>query len=268
MIDRRTSPDCQAFRARKLADPHCHDAPLEAHARRCPPCAAYASGLEQFENRLHSAAVAACGDVPPGLCERILADTGTGTGTGAGAGASGAARTSWFAALLDKLGGGGTRIGLVPAMGLMAAALALGLAGLAALDTTDDANPMARRMIAHVVSEPGIFELDDEVPEHAVRQVFAQLGGRLEGSLGQVRHLGECYVDGRRVDHLLVQTPEGEASLILLPGEALADGQHSEQGFTATFIPLPRGSLGIVTRSEDEARRIRNRLQRTVRMQG
>jgi len=255
--------DCRKFRTQKLADPMCRDATVQAHAAHCPPCAQYAAKLEQFEQKLRVSAVDACGDMPPDLCERILAQLGQPSATGSAP----APRKSWFAALLDKLGGGGTRTWFAPTMGAMAMTLVLGVAGLIAFNLSNEPSPMARSVIAHVVSEPGVFELDEQVPENAVQLAFAQLGGRLEGSLGEVRHLGTCMLEGKLVHHLLVETPDGQATLMLVPGEALDSGAHSEQGYTATFIPLPKGSLGIVTRSEDTARKLKTRLERSVRVQ-
>ncbi len=255
--------DCRKFRTQKLADPMCRDAAVQAHAGNCPPCAQYAAKLEQFEQKLRVSAVDACGDMPPDLCERILAQLGQPSATGSAS----APRKSWFAALMDKLGGGGTTW-FAPTMGAMAMTLVLGVAGLIAFNLSNEPSPMARSVIAHVISEPSVFELDEQVPENAVQLAFAQLGGRLEGSLGEVRHLGVCNIDGKLVHHLLVQTPDGQATLMLVPGEALKGGAHSEQGYTATFIPLPKGSLGIVTRSPEEARRLKARLTRTVHVEG
>ena len=255
--------DCRKFRTQKLADPMCHDAAVQAHAAHCPPCAQYAAKLEQFEQKLRCCAVDACGDMPPDLSERILAQVAPPSATQSAP----APHKSWFAALLDKFGGGGTRTWFAPTMGAMAMTLVLGVAGLIAFNLSNEPNPMARSVIAHVVSEPGIFDLNDQVPSSAVQLAFAQLGGRLEGSLGEVRHLGTCMLEGKLVHHLLVETSDGQATLMLVPGEALEAGAHSEQGYTATFIPLPKGSLGIVTRSEDSARKLKARLERSVRVQ-
>jgi len=256
--------DCRKFRKQKLADPMCRDIGVLAHARLCPPCAKYAAKLEQFEQKLRVSAVDACGDMPPDLCDKILAKLPQQPSPGD----SSTSRRSWFAALLDKLGGGGTRTWFAPAMGAMAMTLVLGVAGLLAFNLSSEPDPMARSVIAHVISEPGVFELNEQVPDNAVQLAFAQLGGRVQGSLGQVRHLGTCMLEGKLVHHLLVQTPEGEATLMLVPGEAIEGGLHSEQGFTATFIPLPKGSLGIVTRSQEEARRLKERLSQSVRVEG
>jgi hypothetical protein len=86
--------DCKKFRTQKLADPMCRDAAVQAHAEHCPPCAQYAAKLEQFEQKLRCCAVDACGDMPPDLCERILAQTRQPAATSSAR----AARQSWRAA--------------------------------------------------------------------------------------------------------------------------------------------------------------------------
>ncbi len=253
--------DCKNFKARKLADPLCTEAEVRAHAAHCPPCAQYAEKLEQFENRLRCSAVDCCGDVPSDLADRIIATHCP------PASSAGAPRKSLFATLLDKLtGGGGPSAWFAPTMGAVTMTLLLGAAGLVALNLSDDSSPLARSLIAHVISEPGVFELQHEIPDDAVHLAFAQLGGRVEGSLGNVRHLGTCMLEGRLVHHLLLETPDGQATLMLVPGEAINADAQSDQGFSAAILPLPRGSLGIVTRSEDQAQRLKARLKQSVRV--
>ncbi len=255
--------DCRKFKARKLADPLCREADVRLHAALCPPCAKYAEKLEQFENRLRRSAVDCCGDVPGDLADRIIAQHTLPP-------SAPPPRKSLFAALLDKLrgGAGGPGVWFAPTMGAMAMTLVLGVAGLIALNLSDEPSPLARSLIAHVISEPGVFELDEDVPENAVQLAFAQLGGRLEGSLGNVRHLGTCLLEGKLVHHLLVETPDGQATLMLVPGQAVSADARNHQGFSASIIPLPKGSLGIVTRSEEEAQRVKARLEKSVRVQG
>jgi len=88
--------DCSKFRKLKLADPMCRDIGVLDHARLCPPCAKYAAKLEQFEQTLRVSAVDACGDMPPDLCDRILAQEGQQPAPGN----SSTPRRSWLTALI------------------------------------------------------------------------------------------------------------------------------------------------------------------------
>ncbi|MCW5622164.1 MAG: DUF3379 family protein, partial [Burkholderiales bacterium] len=181
---------------------------------------------------------------------------------------TGRSRGSLLARIRQRLGGGGTRGWFAPAMGALAMTLVLGTAALVAFNLSSEPDPVARVVIAHVLSEPRIFTLRDQVSAGKISAAFARIGGTVEGSLGEVRHLGYCLMGGKLVHHLLLETPEGEATLILIPGEILNQDPHSEQGMTATLIPLSKGTVGIVARSEDITSKVRERVTRSVRVAG
>lgn len=249
--------DCKTFHEQKLADPFCNEASVQEHAAACPSCARFASKLEGFERQLRSCAMGAC-EIPKDLAECIIARHCTVRPRG-----------SLLAAIRQRLGGGGTSRGwFAPVLGALAMTLILGTAALVAFNVSSGSDPMARVVIAHVLSEPRIFSLRNQVSEGKISAAFARVGGTVEGSLGEVRHLGYCLMGGKLVHHLLLETPEGEATLILIPGEILDQDPHSEQGMTATLIPLSKGSVGIVARSEDITSKVRERVTRTVRVEG
>lgn len=255
MIDRENI-DCRGFRERKLSDPLCADQALHAHARGCPPCAHYAAKLEAFERDLRDCATVAC-KVPTDLAQSII-ERCCGSGT----------KRSLFAALVARLSGLGPRSWFVPATGALATALLLGLAGMVAFDVSTRPEPLAHEVIAHVLSEPDVLDMREDVPAEAVQAAFAGIGGRLHRAIGEVRFLGTCVMNGQVVQHLLVQTPEGEVSLILLSGTLLDSGPYSSQGMTSVLLPLQRGSIGIVTRSADTARKIHERITGAVTVEG
>lgn len=280
--------DCRDFREQKLADPFARDDAVARHAERCPPCAKFAAELEVFEHRLRD-----CIDceVPDDLGTRILAQPRADDGpahiaaararesmpepasTSASAAARAAARKSWLTRLLDRLGGG-TKTWLMPALAGFGGVFALGIVGTVSFHLLGGPPPLARTMIAHVRSEPAIFSLDQVTLDTDVRDAFGALGGTVGAggdvarSLGRVRFLGTCVIDGKRVQHLLVDTDDGEATLLLMPGERVDTGVSSENGFSAAVIPLRQGSLGVVTRSPDSAAKVRTRLRRAMQIEG
>jgi hypothetical protein len=168
---------------------------------------------------------------------------------------------------LRRIGGGGP-IWFGPALGAAAATVVIAIGGFVAFNLAARTDPLARVVIAHVVSEPGFEHLRDNVQHAAVARVFSRYGGRLEGSLGQVHHLGNCVIDGVVVQHLFVQTPAGDAALILVPGNPREARPHTQGEYTAILLPLKRGSLGIVTRSRDSALKVQELLTRQVRVEG
>lgn len=251
--------DCEGFRAQKLADPYARGEAVVRHAERCPPCAKFAAELEVFEHQLRDCIDC---DVPDDLNARILGHV-----------PRSADRKSWLARLLARLGRGNTTW-FMPAMAGFGGVLALGIVGAVSFHLLRGPPPLARAMIAHVRSEPAIFGLDQVTLDADVRDAFGALGGTLgaggdiAGSLGRVRFLGTCVIAGKRVQHLLVNTDDGEATLLLIPGERVDTGVSSDDGFSAAVIPLRQGSLGIVTRSPESATRVRDRLRRAMQIEG
>lgn len=261
--------DCEGFRAQKLADPYARDEAVVRHAERCPPCAKFAAKLEVFEHQLRDCIDC---DVPDDLGARILGHVRA-SDASAHASPPDADRRSWLSRLFARLGGSNTTW-FMPAMAGFGGVLALGIVGAVSFHLLSGPPPLARAMIAHVRSEPAIFGLDQVTLDADVRDAFGALGGTVGAggdvarSLGRVRFLGTCVIDGKRVQHLLVNTDDGEATLLLIPGERFDTGVSSDEGFSAALIPLRQGSLGIVTRSPESAIRVRDRLRRAMQVEG
>jgi hypothetical protein len=248
----RDALDCVTCRDMKLADPRTRDAALLDHLRDCPPCARFASRNDAFEDRLCATAAV---PVPDGLAERIVLRRPR----------AGRLRR-WYERCLDALGGGDSAW-FGPALGGLTAGAALGIAVLLAYQRGDEPAPLAHSLIAHVVSEPQVLQQNGQVDEARVIDALARYGGRLERPLN-VRFLGECLIDGKTVHHLLVDTPNGLATLILVHGKAVSQEPHTENRFTVVILPLKDASLGIVTAPEVGALEVQRFMKQSIRVEG
>jgi hypothetical protein len=249
----RGALDCATCREMKLADPRASDPAVLEHLRRCPPCALFSSRIDAFEERLCATAEV---PVPDGLAERVLLRR-----------PRGGRLRRWYERCLDALGGGGRSAWFGPALGGLTAGAALGIAVLVAYERRSEPDPLARSIIAHVLSEPEVLQQNDRVPRARVIDTLARYGGRLEGPL-EVRFLGQCFIEGKMVDHLLVETPEGLATLILVQGEAISQEPHTENRFTAVILPLQDASLGIVTGPGASAAEVQRLMKQSIRVEG
>jgi hypothetical protein len=247
----RGALDCATCREMKLADPRARDPAVLEHLRHCPPCARFSSRIDAFEERL---CVAAEVPVPDGLAERVLLSRPRG----------GPLRRC-YERCLDALRGRSAWFG--PALGGLIAGAALGIAVLVVYERGNGPSPLARSIIAHVASEPEVLQQNDRVPRARVIDTLARYGGRLEGPL-EVRFLGQCRFEGKIVDHLLVDTPEGPATLILVPGEAISQKPHTENRFTVVIVPLKDASLGIVTAPEASAVEVQRLMKQSIKVEG
>ncbi len=108
-------------------------------------------------------------------------------------------------------------------------------------------SPLALAMMDHVIEAK--YELDDDgnVAPARVKAALAALGVQYRDAGYRVRHLADCLVAGRLGKHLVMNTPSGIVSFMILPdnGEAVPVRQKLGKGqFHAVFIPQPRAAYG------------------------
>jgi hypothetical protein len=107
-------------------------------------------------------------------------------------------------------------------------------------------------MIAHVIADRGALTARQAVSHEAVASALSHANFRLAGELGETTFLGYCLVGERIGIHLVVNTPEGRATVILLPGaEVRARQRESASGYEAAVLPLDGGIVGLVTDSPE-----------------
>ena len=108
-------------------------------------------------------------------------------------------------------------------------------------------SPLALAMMNHMIEAK--YELDDDgnVAPARVMASLAALGVQYRDAGYRVRHLADCLVAGRMGKHLVVSTPSGIVSFMIVPdnGEAMRRGQKLGKGqFHAVFTPQPRAAYG------------------------
>jgi hypothetical protein len=249
--------DCITFRNRKLAAPHETDMAALEHERVCAACAGFAREVEVFERRVQQVARVR---VPDGLAEQIVRGLRAQNMLGRNP------PQRLLDVLREALAGGGHRLSL--ALGAAAATLVIALAGVLAVTVGAGREALADRVIAHVIDEPEVLEAQEVVAPEQLSAAFARYGAKVRAPLGEVRHLGYCLVDGALAQHVVVGTPYGPVTLILVPGEAARSRPRTKDGFTAVVVPLRGGSLGIVTQSPGRIQPVEEFVTSRVRVEG
>lgn len=234
--------DCLTLRRIKLATPQDASPAVVEHLRDCAACTAFVSDLEAMEHRLHEVARV---PVPEGLAEQIILRH---------------RQPRWFSP-----GGWNLQWFSRNAMALAAGAV-LAVSALVGYNTIETSrNELAASFVAHVESEPEVLRANEYVEPARIRQAFARYGGELEGTIGEVRHLGRCPIDGVLADHILVQTTHGPATLILIPERrANLSSPRTLDGYAVVIVPLRHGSLGIITDTPARATEVRKLIKSQV----
>ena len=209
--------NCLEFHRAKLADPRRLPPEAQAHAAQCDACAAFAASVDEAERDVERTLATA---VPEGLADRILLRV------------HGArpARRVWAIAASVVL------------------AITLGVAAL--LYQPASADHYALQAIEHVAMEPESFTTVHLSDVPSLDELIRTSGGRLKAPLGNVRYVKLCPVDGGTGWHIVFETPEGLATLLVIPGQPLGTTQHASSAeWSALARPTRRGYYAVVTPS-------------------
>jgi hypothetical protein len=70
----------------------------------------------------------------------------------------------------------------------------------------------------------------------------------LSAAAGIVSYAASCAFRGHRVPHLVVQTPSGPVTVMVLVHESVSrPTQFDEQGYRGTIVPMPgHGSIAVL----------------------
>jgi hypothetical protein len=207
---------CFEFRRAVMVDPRRLDPGARAHADSCPGCREFLARSLEFEDRLADAFRV---PVPPGLGER-LARAATASSFGV---------TRWYG---------------------LAASIVLAIALVAALAWPRN-DPLALAGIDFVVFEESQAIADAKPADPAaLRRIALEMGVSLPAQLGEVRYIGTCPFAGTTAHHVLVKSPFGKVTLLLIPERPLASrAVASARGLEAAVVPAVAGSVAIIAGS-------------------
>jgi hypothetical protein len=208
--------NCLEFRREKLADPRRLAPQAKGHESGCPACTAFAREVDESERALDRALMV---PVPEGLAERIIFQ-------------SRRPRPAWRAwALAASL--------------LIAVAL-----GFFLRDGPQKGNEYARLAIEHALMEPESFTAVRNPDPEAFREVVQKFGGSVKDIPGKIRYLRLCPFGDGLGWHVVFETPEGLATLFLVPGKKPGAVQAaSVDEWSAVVHPTERGYYAIVAAS-------------------
>jgi hypothetical protein len=188
---------------------------LEAHLSACTACAKYAADMARLEATIRRAL-----EVPV---------PGPRPASGARPAARGLRRpTRWYA---------------------LAASL-VGVAVLsAALWTLYPREALATALVGHMAHEPKAWVRSDApVPAAALAYVLQRSGVALAPDAPEVSYAQSCWFRGWYVPHLVVQTPAGPMTVLVLPHERVAQQTLvDEGGYRVLIVPTAHGAIAVLT---------------------
>lgn len=208
---------CLHFRRSVLVDPHALDSYAREHKAGCRACAEFHERALRLDDQILDAAHIA---PPAELADQIMDAVAPPVRS----------RRSLYA---------------IAASVLLAVSLAIGV-------WYPRNDPLALAGIDFVVDEEASAILSAKPADPAqLAQVARTLGVRLPEQLGEIRYIGTCPFDGGIAHHVVVTSPAGKVTLLLLPDRTIAESASaSSRGFRSLVRPVKGGSIAIIASSE------------------
>jgi hypothetical protein len=220
--------NCIDLRRDALAHPLRLAPEAQAHVDQCPACRAFVERQRELDAELYDTLRV---PVPDGLADRILVAHGIRR-----------RRAPWIWGIAATV------------------VLAAGIATVAPVAFSGRA--LAGEALAHVAHEPEfLLKSVRYAPDMLPKELAAQ-GVRLASSLGEVTFAMPCPVASGTASHIVVATPQGKVTLLLMPGDGnrRRRAEMESDGMTAIALPAARGSIAIVAASRAQALAIENAL--------
>jgi len=207
----------ERYRRALLANPLGTDPELEAHRASCEDCRAFTDRMLAFEHRLLRAL-----KVGTPISVEVLPFRARNT--------------------------------VRPTKGARWLALAAGVAIAFVIGTGIWLTPrssLAADVVAHMTEEPNAWKSRAALPAGELNPVLKRANISLDPKAPTVSYANSCEFRGHVVPHLVVQSPRGPVTVMVLTHEAVSKARHfDEQGYRGMLLPIPQhGSIAVLMRA-------------------
>jgi hypothetical protein len=107
---------------------------------------------------------------------------------------------------------------------------------------------LAGEVVAHVLDEPGSWDSSEQMPAKSIEGVLRAAGVEFDAHVPIV-YAAPCPFRGRRIAHLVVKTPHGPVTVMLLSHVSVSQRESfSESGIEGVLLPSGTGSVAVLSR--------------------
>jgi hypothetical protein len=218
--------NCEEARELIGAEPESASAQLLAHLETCADCRSYRAQMLVLNTNIRRALELS---LPPAPQSKVVAFPGTSRADQAGV----------------------TRLKSRRPHGLaIAASLAAGLLVAITLWLGRPNESLAAEIVTHVEHEPDSWTRTATVSAAQLAAVLDRSGVKIGPGMGTVVYASSCWFRGRYVPHLVVSTPSGPVTVMILKSEPLESTQSfSEDGYSGLLVPSLGGAVAILSRT-------------------
>ena len=125
---------------------------------------------------------------------------------------------------------------------------------------------LAHDVVAHVQAESDSWLAAQQVDAQSIDAALKGAGVELNITSGRVTYAQSCWFRGHYVPHLVVNTAQGAATVMILKHEQVS-GRRSfhEGGMSGVIVPAGTGSIAVLTRGGGDVDRIASEMEQDVR---
>jgi hypothetical protein len=125
---------------------------------------------------------------------------------------------------------------------------------------------LARDVVAHVEAESKSWSSKEDPPPAEIKETLAQAGVALDMSSDKVMYAHSCLFRGHVVPHLVVSTPQGTVTVMVLRYESVKHRMDfHEDGMTGVITPAPHGSIAVLMRGHENIDAVAQQVEQSVR---
>lgn len=225
--------NCLACRRMLLSSPRENATALHEHIEQCAECTRLTRDVQAFDRRLARAMRL---PVPDGLAERILLPR--------------LATRRWH------YGAAAAALVAAIAFGAMAPALLESEEPALAVTAVGPFHPAIEAIAMVVEQEPALLKEGRMGDPRVLERKLKELGLELNKSNISIRYIGKCQLLGSDCDHLVLVTPEGHVSVLLMGDEHPSQRVLvADRRMTALLSPAPAGAYIVVAESPKAVKR-------------
>ncbi len=126
-------------------------------------------------------------------------------------------------------------------------------------------SPLAVAMLDHVILEKGEMADAGHISAAATQASLARIGVAYRDVGYQVRHIGECEVAGRIGRHVVMNTPRGIVTFLIMPqnkGELASRRVMNKGVYQAVFVPQKKAAFGVIADAHMNAKEMESMMGR------
>jgi hypothetical protein len=149
----------------------------------------------------------------------------------------------------------------------LAASAVFATFAVAALWVLRPTDTLARAVVAHVQHEPESWLATQNLSAASIGEALHDSGVELNITSDQVTYAQSCWFRGHYVPHLVLQTPQGPVTVLILRHQQVsARRTFREAGMSGVLVPAGSGSIAVLSKDGADLDAVAAQMQRDVHL--